>query len=677
MAVSKKLFTKEEFDQLCEYSRLGNLSELQKRLSSPLKGTSNHHLPLCPDPRLHLPSPLVLAAQYGHLIIVSHLLEKYGYIVDIDQGATIISRTTKKKVHHATALWAACTGGHLEIVKFLISRGADVNKTTLTRSTPLRGASFHGFISIMDYLLKQGADIDTPNCIGQSPLSIAAMRGEVEAVKYLLTHGANRDQCTINGYTVMHLAAAKGKNDVQEILLDHNVSPQFQEANPYKEGYVPCPLFLAASTGQSKAVQVLLDHKDCPLSCKSDAYLLLAAMQCEFRKRLRVNEPKILEYWEEGLRIRQENNLSVVSLPKITEYRYKEEIKTVDELASQWFAADFSRLDVFYQSLLIRERCMGFLDQGLIYFLIRRGSYFCHDCRFKEAELLWKRAMRMEIEVCEVEIRHKVYGHCEGIMRDLEKDLGVYSQGLRTMLEGGYIPDFPLYVKYGLQELDILSQLKGKADSEIVSCEALLGLVMEILISWIIHCNEESQTGSMYTYSPECRKLGELFVSQYLFYKPGTTLLHFALTNFIVSDSDEKRVLDHYTDLRPLITALLTWGADVVLNQPDKNGKRPIHIAIQLMDDNDDHEILSPLIEAGAHLDAVDGEGNTLYDLCTEEIHKVILYSCGPPCLTCFAARTIVSEKLNYHSLPRHVVHFIKIHDKDFVHTMSCNNKIT
>ena len=666
-------FSRENFDKICDFCRVGNRLGLESFIDGLVRLTNHNSLqyPLCPDPCRHVSSPLVLAAQYGHLSLVVHLVDKYKDVIDINKGATIISHTTKKMVHHATPLWAACTGGHLEIVEFLISRGANVNQTTLTRSTPLRGASFHGYIRIMECLLAHGANVNTPNCIGQSPLCIAAMRGEAKAVEFLLERGADRMQSTINGYNVMHLAAAKGKSDVILLLLQYGVSPMFQPANPFASNYVPCPLFLAASTGQHKAVDVLLKRSDCPVECKADAHLLLSAMQCELRKRLRISEPKIQEYWEKGLRLRQEHSLPIVKMPLVESYQFNEEITTYDELSDIWHTHSFSHLAAFYQSLLIRERCMGFLDQGLIYFLIRRGSYFCQDGCCREAELLWKRAMDMEILVCEIEINHECYGHCEGIMRDLEKDLTMYSHGINQMLDIGFMPDFSMYVNYGLKELEILTSLEGKADVEVVTNHIIIGLVLELFLHWIIHYTSllKGVDSSDYCWPDECEQLGKLFVSKYLFFKPGTTLLHHVVTNFPTAEDNEKRILDNFTDLRPLVNAIIAWGADTVLDKPNGCGLRPIHLAVQLENQNDNTEILTSLIEAGAHIDAVDKDGNSVYDMCitTTYSNNNILNMVGPSSLFCLSARSIIIHDINYESLPRHVQQFVHYHDAKFV----------
>jgi len=58
-------------------------------------------------------------------------------------------------IEGAPALWCAAAAGHFDIVKFLIRCGANVNKTTLTNSTPLRAACFDGHVSIVQVQLLQ------------------------------------------------------------------------------------------------------------------------------------------------------------------------------------------------------------------------------------------------------------------------------------------------------------------------------------------------------------------------------------------------------------------------------------------------------------------------------------------------------------------------------------------
>ena len=167
--------------------------------------------------------------------------------------------------------------------------------------------------------------------------------------------------------------------------------------------------------------------------------------------------------------------------------------------------------------------------------------------------------------------------------------------------------------------------------------------------------------------SQECEEFGQKFVKKYLKSSKGTTLLHYALTNFVILE-DEEDIYDKYPNLSQLIEALLHWGAYKVIDVPDNSGMRPIHIAVNRANENQDtevQELVSPLIACGAHLDAVNRHGETAVEQCTNEVVKVVLYSSGPLPLTCQASNCVVREGLPYRSigLPTHVVNLIKLHD--------------
>lgn len=673
--------TDQEYDEICNYSIRGALSSIVETMDKILKERKCivDSDTFCRDPIEQKPTPLVLSAQYGHKTIIEYFLKKYGSVININHPATIVSLTTHKKVHCATPLWAASTGGHLDIVKTLIAHGAEVNKATLTQSTPLRGASFHGYIKVMDYLLKNGAEIDTPNCIGQSPLCIAAMRGKIEAVKFLIDRGANCNQTTINGYTIMHLSATKGRIEVVKHLLSIGLSPMFREASPSSEGYIACPLFLAASTGQRKMVEMLVDHSDCPPSCKADALLLLGSTRCEISSRGLTLSSQ--ELWENGLQIRGENDVRVDFLPPNDSYGKRREMRDLNDLNELANLPNFARFEAYYQSLMIRERCMGYGDQGLIYFLIRRGAIFCSkQHKYREAEHLWFRAMEQEVKVCEMEISHARYGHSEGLQKDLEKDLSQYAAGISLMVHRGYSPNFKRYVEFGFKELEILEYLKQRSENALfIDLRTLLGILLFIFMSWMHHDAEvlrnnhyAAEGGSVC--SSECDALGRQLIEKYLFAIPGSSLLHYALTNFFVGEDQEFNerifIYDKYPNLSRLVEGLLQWGAYRVLNWPDKDGLRPIHILIVTSNETiieDLQELVATLVNNGAHLDAVCTLGRTVYEICENEPVKCMLRSAGPHSLACLAARKIVDESLPYTAigLPSYITEMVKLHDKN------------
>lgn len=668
---SECVLTEEEHQAVCDLAKDGRLEDLSHLVDEIFTARNCRVGPktFCPDPTHQKPAPFVLSAQYGRKEVVEYFLRNFGNVIDINHSATIISITTKKKVHCATALWAASTGGHLDIVKLLVEHGAEVNKSTLTHSTPLRGASFHGHLEVMEFLLGSGAEINTPNCIGQSPLCIAAMRGQMRAVKYLVISGADVHQTTINGYSVMHLSATKGRVDIVKYLLSIGLSPMFQEANPTKEGYIPCPLFLAASTGQRKMVEELSSHPDCPPSCQADALLLLGSTRCEISTRGLTMASR--ELWARGLTVREENNLETEFLPPIDSYGNRQEVKNLEDLHKLSAEPNFSRHEAYFQNLIIRERCMGYGDQGLIYFLIRRGMWFCNHGNYHECELLWFRAMDMEVQVCEQEIKHARYGHSEGLQRDLEKDLSQYACGIWHMVHDQYKPNFSRYITFAFKELEILEYLKGKSDNALfIDVKVILGIILYIFASWLYYDMEVSaeEMTAENVWSQACEEFGCRFVNRYLFAVENSTLLHYALMNFSILE-DEEQIYDKYPNLQPLIDALLLWGADEVINAPDRSGKRPIHVAVEQAnqyDDLDVQELVSPLISGGAHMDAVSIEGQTAMYQCTNDVVKVVMYSSGPLSLLCQAANRIVSESIPYKNigLPAHIVALIRLHDR-------------
>lgn len=76
----------------------------------------------------------------GKSDIVEYLVDECG--ADIEQVGTV--HFDEEAVEGVTPLWCASAANYIDIVKFLVSRGADVNRTTITNSTALRAACFDG-----------------------------------------------------------------------------------------------------------------------------------------------------------------------------------------------------------------------------------------------------------------------------------------------------------------------------------------------------------------------------------------------------------------------------------------------------------------------------------------------------------------------------------------------------
>jgi ankyrin repeat protein len=69
-------------------------------------------------------------------------------------------------------------GGHMKIMDFLLSRGADINKLTEKADcTPIHCAAYAGFEDMFIYLTMKGASLKIKTSDGKTPLTLIAERG--------------------------------------------------------------------------------------------------------------------------------------------------------------------------------------------------------------------------------------------------------------------------------------------------------------------------------------------------------------------------------------------------------------------------------------------------------------------------------------------------------------------
>jgi len=78
--------------------------------------------------------------------------------------------------NNKTVLMYACWVGNLEAVKYLVSKGADVNAHDSGGVTALHLAAWKGFAPIALYLIENGASGSTMSKDGMTPLDIAMIR---------------------------------------------------------------------------------------------------------------------------------------------------------------------------------------------------------------------------------------------------------------------------------------------------------------------------------------------------------------------------------------------------------------------------------------------------------------------------------------------------------------------
>ncbi|EAX87669.1 sex-determining protein, putative [Trichomonas vaginalis G3] len=135
------------------------------------------------------------------------------------------------KSNGETPLFIASQKGHLEVVEYLISIGANKEAKNKDGYTPLICASENGRLEVVKYLISAGADKEAKNNDGETALIKASIRGyRKPIIDYLITAGADKEAKDNNGHTYQyyqeHPVWPKGKfyvvQKVEKMWSDEN-----------------------------------------------------------------------------------------------------------------------------------------------------------------------------------------------------------------------------------------------------------------------------------------------------------------------------------------------------------------------------------------------------------------------------------------------------------------------
>ncbi len=183
--------------------------------------------------------PLEMAAQTGQMEIVIFLLGR-GADINMNRGGV-------------TALhMAALYGGKTELITLLLESGADMNARTGQGATPLNLAVAGKQREIAELLLDKGAEINLENQNFTRLLNVSASAGIRRIVDIALEHDVDFFYTTGNGNTLLHSASEGGLVELAALLLSKGLS--VAKANIY--GLTP--LHVAARAGHEDIVALLL-----------------------------------------------------------------------------------------------------------------------------------------------------------------------------------------------------------------------------------------------------------------------------------------------------------------------------------------------------------------------------------------------------------------------------------
>jgi ankyrin repeat protein len=126
----------------------------------------------------------------------------------------------KQGVDVNAELMNAIVGADAERMKFLIEKGADVNKPDQLGALPLGSAASIRRSDLMQILLDAGAKVDAQDSDGMSALQHAINVNHVPSIALLAKRGADIEKGTEKGYTALEVALSNGMFFAAKALLD-------------------------------------------------------------------------------------------------------------------------------------------------------------------------------------------------------------------------------------------------------------------------------------------------------------------------------------------------------------------------------------------------------------------------------------------------------------------------
>jgi ankyrin repeat protein len=182
------------------------------------------------------------AAQKGDLVSVRAI---------IDNNSEAVHSTDKEG---RTPLHLASRGAHLEVIRYLVDKGADVNALDNNHAAPLHSLANRDHSEGIEFLLSKGADIDIIDYERHTALHYTAMNNQLEAAALLVQKGAGLEIKDDYGRTPLLVCAReRGGPEMTRLLLEGGADVNARDKA------LSTPLELAAWRGKAEVVDILLD----------------------------------------------------------------------------------------------------------------------------------------------------------------------------------------------------------------------------------------------------------------------------------------------------------------------------------------------------------------------------------------------------------------------------------
>jgi hypothetical protein len=148
----------------------------------------------------------------------SHLMQKAVYNKDLDFLEYLYQLNGNQLVNPApeNLLYYASYVGCIDITKWLVEHGHDVNMVNKYEGSAIGAAVRHP--EIVRYLISKGANVNLTKPGGWTPLMYAANYGNVESIQLLLDAGADVTIKNSKGWDALQVAKEYKMKDAQKLL---------------------------------------------------------------------------------------------------------------------------------------------------------------------------------------------------------------------------------------------------------------------------------------------------------------------------------------------------------------------------------------------------------------------------------------------------------------------------
>ena len=204
--------------------------------------------------------PLHVASQGGHTELVRYLVDRGAdanatlerWSEDFVWGPSSQVERSGSRVSHVSALSLAASSGHCETLKALLQVGANIDAHDIEGYTALMGAAMWGHSACVTALIDSGASVDHQNVQGQTAAMHAAYYGNTHALETLLQNGAFLEHRSESGQTPLIAAARSGSTECVQLLATRRANLENTDHDDWT------PFMAAAEKGHIAVVKLLI-----------------------------------------------------------------------------------------------------------------------------------------------------------------------------------------------------------------------------------------------------------------------------------------------------------------------------------------------------------------------------------------------------------------------------------